>query len=198
MATNLLDICHSNVRSLNDNVMELIRAELASNHDIIMLSETNLPHNELSDSTISGFQDIIRKDRPNRGGGGVAMFVADHLGATRMTEYELPGLEALWVKVNAGKNKLLFCVCYRPPDNKTEFWTSLQDSLDLARHSGISEIILAGDFNADPNTRAGQLFKVFCRSNDMMCYINEPTRITPDTATILNEKAPRDRGRPCL
>ena len=187
MSTNLIDICHSNVRSLNDGVMELIRAELAEKHDIIMLSETNLPHNEISDLSISGFQNIIRKDRVERGGGGVAMFVAEHLGATRMNDLELPGLEALWVKIKAGCNVMLFCVCYRPPDSDASFWASLQDSIDLARHTGISDIILGGDFNADPGTRAGQLLNVFCRTNEMTCHINEPTRITNNTATILDQ-----------
>ena len=187
MTTNLLDICHSNVRSLNDEVKDAIKADLAFSHDIIMLTETNLPHDQISDFSISGFQNIIRKDRVGRTGGGIAMYVADHLGAIRMSEFELPDLEALWVKVKAGHNVILFCTCYRPPDAKADFWVTLQDSLDLAKHSGISDIVLAGDFNADPSTREGQLLNIFCRSNDLFCHVNEPTRITDTTATILDQ-----------
>ena len=48
----------------------------------------------------------------------------------------------MWVKVKAGQNNLLICTCYRPPDVHADFWALLQDSLDLARHSGITDIFL--------------------------------------------------------
>ena len=200
MTSKLIDICHANVRSLNDDILESVRAELAVENDIIMLSETNLPHSSLSDMDITGFQHILRKDRVDRRGGGVAMYVASHLSATRMSAYEFDDLEAMWVKIKAGCNTFLFCVCYRPPNSDPNFWVTLQDSLDLARHSGINNIIFAGDFNSDPQTREGHLLNMFCKSNDLSCLINEQTRIiallppfsinlfVPQIVTLLEQK----------
>ena len=49
-----------------------------------MLMETNLPHAQVDDLTLSGFHEIIGTGQDGRPGGGVAMYVAEHLGAVRV------------------------------------------------------------------------------------------------------------------
>ena len=44
MTTNRIGVCHINIRSLNDSKIDALKMEIADNHDIICLSETNLPH----------------------------------------------------------------------------------------------------------------------------------------------------------
>ena len=141
MAVNMLDICHTNVRSLNSDKIDFIRAELVENFDIICLTETNLPHANVEHLLLKGFHEIIRKDRVGRTGGGVGVYVAQHISAVRMLEYEIPDLEALWLKVKAGYNVSMLGVCYRPPNSKVEFWTKLQDSLDLVKQSWVNNIL---------------------------------------------------------
>ena len=133
MSVNELDIIHINIRSLNDSKMDAIRAEVLLENDIICLTETNLPSANVNDLNLNGFSPIIRKDRIGRTGGGVAVYVADHLGASRVIRYEIPDLEALWLKIKAGHNVLLLCICYRPPNARADFWVKLQDSVDLAK-----------------------------------------------------------------
>ena len=78
-------------------------------------------------------------------------------------------------------------MCYRPPNAKADFWQQIQDSVDLAKQTGIKNILLTGDFNADPPTREGHNFKVFTDSNNLEHHIKSPTRVTPTTATLLDQ-----------
>ena len=187
MTSNLLDICHLNVRSLNDEQLDAMRAELISDYDVICLSETNLPSARCTDLNLIGFHPIVRKDRVGRSGGGVAVYAANYLGLTRMTELEVPELEAMWVKVKAGNNIVLLCICYRPPNSKPDFWLNLQASIDLAKQTGIGKILITGDLNADPNTRDGNLLKLLTLSNNFEIHVKEPTRFTPQTSSILDQ-----------
>ena len=76
-----------------------------------------------------------------------------------MNDFELPGLEVLWSKIKAGNNVLMLATCYRPPNSGRVFWNKLQDSIDTVKQAGYKDIILAGDLNADPETREGSYLK---------------------------------------
>ena len=118
------------------------------------------------------------KNRIGKTGGGVAVYVADHIGALRLNELESPDLELLWVKLKAGSNVLLLGICYRPPNSKADFWTKLQDSVDRAKQNGYQNILIAGDLNAHPPTREGRNLNYFCNSNNLTALVKDPTRIT--------------------
>ena len=142
MADNLLDIWQVNVRSLSDNKINAIKAELLLDFDIICLTETFMPNSNVTDLTLNGFHPILHKDRANQIVGGVALYAAEHLSAERIYNAEIPQLEAMWVKIKAGNNIIFICVCYRPPNIGNDFWVSLQDSIDLIKQNGLCNIIL--------------------------------------------------------
>ena len=141
MTTNAIDICCINIRSISDAKVDSLKADIVPDFDIICLTETNLPHANVHCLDISGFQKFITKNRADRQGGGVGVYVADHLGAVRVNDLEIQGLEMLWVLITAGSNKLLLGICYRPPNSNADFWIKLQDSLDLAKQAGYKDII---------------------------------------------------------
>ena len=73
-----LSIIHVNVRSLRNKSDILARD--ATNHDIITISETWLSDRVDNDEiSIAGFQQPIRRDRPNDPPGGVAVCVKHDL-----------------------------------------------------------------------------------------------------------------------
>ena len=187
MSDNSIDICNVNVRSLNNSKIDAIKAELMLNFDLICLTETHLPYADVNDTSLPGFHHIMCKNREGRMGGGVALYAAEYIAISRIYDFEIPMLEAMWVQVKVGKNVFHLCVCYRPPNNDAEFWVKLQDSLDLALRGGAKTIILTGDLNADFHTRPGELLKLFSYSNNLTIHILEPTRITPTTATVLDQ-----------
>ena len=104
-----------------------------------------------------------------------------------MPNYELPTLEALWVQVRTRQDRFLLCVCYRPPDSTALFWDQFQESVDLAKQAGHTQIFITGDLNADPLTENGRKLIAFAASNNLIIHVDEPTRITPTSATILDQ-----------
>ena len=187
MATDLVDVCCINIRSLSDAKIDSLKIDIVPNFDIICLTETNLPHANVSSLDLPGFQSILRKDRVGRQGGGVGIYAANYIGVTRMYQLESPELELMWVNVKAGNNKVLLGVCYRPPNSAANFWSKLQENIDIIKQSGFTDIILAGDFNADPSTRDGSKLQYFSNSSNMFLHVSEPTRITPSSAKILDQ-----------
>ena len=186
-----LTICHSNIRSLRNfnEKLDHIRCDLAESFDIVTLSETWLDDSIHSNKLhLSGFQSVFRKDRhDNQGYGGVLAWVSMRIAAKRRLDLELEGLEAMWLEIRCHNNKFLLCVLYRPPNSPAAFWDRLQESIDLAYETNIRNLLITGDINADPHTPNGQKLKQFTDGNLLNIHINEPTRITPTSATIVDQ-----------
>lgn len=185
-----IKICHSNIRSLNEGKLDHINFDLCPYYDIICLTETNL-HKQRSldfELNLPGFQDPYRKDRLDRQGGGVAVYVSDNIGAIRKFEFENQNLEAIWLEIKCLHNKMFYlCVCYRPPNSSAEFWNLLNESIYNVKDLGIKNILIAGDLNADPNSRQWVNLKSVTESNNLEIHIKEPTRITSTSETILDQ-----------
>ena len=147
-----LGICHINARSLTaPNRLDLIEQDLILDKafDIVGLTETHLDES-VSHIAVNSFQ-LFRNDR-NRHGGGVALLINDNLPCKRRTDFEVDGLELLWVET-IFRNKSLLCgVCYRPPgmsqDQVAEFISQLRFSFELISNlNDTSCLVLLGDFN---------------------------------------------------
>ena len=78
------------------------------------------------------------------------------------------------------------CCCYRPPNN-VEFWNSYQAVLDDVKSDNVQNLLILGDLNADFKTTNGRKLLQMCTLHDLACMVNEPTRITDTTATILDQ-----------
>jgi hypothetical protein len=182
----MISMCHVNIRSLSRSKVRAIQTSLTSLYDIITLSETHL-HNGVTNDVfkLNGHHNIIRKDRLNQGG-GVAIYVKENILYKRMLKYEKPNLEALWLQVNTIEGKVLICCCYRPPNDST-FWDEIQLVLDDVKTDKVKYIYILGDINADFNTPNGRKLNMLCVNNNLQRLINEQTRITASTATVLDQ-----------
>ena len=185
-----ISICHANIRSIRcPEKVEHIACSLCKSYDIISLSETWL-HSTSSSQHLSlpNFQDPFRRDRDNDSGyGGVLAWVSNNIAAKRRKELEVPNLEVMWLEIRARNNKFLLCIAYRPPNAGQDFWDSFQESLDLAKNTTITNFVIAGDLNADPATPNGRLLIQLAESNNLILHINEPTRITPEKRSTLDQ-----------
>eukprot|EP00057_Strongylocentrotus_purpuratus_P006372 XP_011660846.1 PREDICTED: uncharacterized protein LOC105436707 [Strongylocentrotus purpuratus] len=123
---------------------------------VAVITETwlndNIPSSALS---ISGF-DMYRKDRNDRQGGGVAIYVSSDFKATPIESHLVPNhLELLWLKLVLSKTRILFlCAVYYPPQSplKDEIIDSLQFMVDhLKSQHPDAKFMILGDFN-DLNT----------------------------------------------
>ena len=79
------------------------------------------------------------------------------------------------------------CTVYRPPSSSYDFWENFQTSIDLAKATSIKPMIITGDLNADPNTVSGTKLRELADINGLSILINEPTRITQSSSSILDQ-----------
>ncbi len=121
--------CHLNARSLLSGVdlnkhiesqyslLDEIYETLVyiNEFDIIAIGETWLSDNiSDADLTLNGYHIPFYKHRGARGG-GVMLYVKEHIGAIHRTDLERASTEILWVEVRLQIKKIMFGVAYRAP-----------------------------------------------------------------------------------
>ena len=184
-----LSLWPCNIRGLNTEKLLALKSEIEGHFDLVAVTETLLCNTKTLDLSLNGYLPIFRKDR-GQGDvpwGGVALYVNENIIAKRKTEFEINSLEILCIELVTKRKKTVICVCYRPPNSGIIFWDQLQHVYDSIRQAGYINIILAGDFNADPNTASGTKLPFFVNSNSLLMLIDQPTRYTINTATILDQ-----------
>ena len=121
-------LAHLNVRSLNvvDKLSEISALTFLHGFDVIAFSETWLNSGIASDSIlIPGYNYPLRKDRVGKRGGGVAIYVKDHVAVKRRYDLELSdSLELLWAQCNVD-NFVILC-----GDDERIFFEHLQWCFD--------------------------------------------------------------------
>ena len=192
---------HLNARSLNrddkfDEISELVKE---NGFDVFAVTETWLNDRVPNDCLqIPGYNPIIRLDRHQRMGGGVAFFTANSVVVKRRLDLELAAVEFLWIEFRIKHFDILCGVCYRPPDNDSvsldNFFECFQLVLDKIRQLPKQYfIVMLGDFNAhydvanpSGNSEVGGKLYSFLESNNLAQLITEPTRVTSNSSTILD------------
>ncbi|KAF2900647.1 hypothetical protein ILUMI_05540, partial [Ignelater luminosus] len=91
---------------------------------------------------------LIRKDRPERGG-GIALYIHNRYQFTVINVEDNPDIEQFWVSVGINKIKIALGVIYRPPRNLvSKFLDAFEDTLSYFALS-FDHFICLGDFNID-------------------------------------------------
>ena len=187
-----ITICHINIRSIKgkDKLLH-VKTDLAGRYDVIALSETWLSeYDRTDDFLLPGYQIPQRRDRTIGavGYGGVMVWVSDKIACKRRQDLEIDDIEAMWLEIRSVNKKFFLCTVYRSDSNTdTSFWEKLQDNIDILQENLNPKIMICGDLNADFNTRHGKLLKEFVETNNYTFHINEPTRITANSSTILDQ-----------
>ena len=182
-----LNVCHCNIRGLNECKMRSIKTSFCNQYDVITLSETFLNSTSSCDLSLQGFHPIIRKDRRTFGG-GVAVYIRESLIHKRAIEYEINNeLELLWIELNTIDGKMLIGIAYRPPQDN-EFWNHLDENIEFIKsNSTIQYMMLIGDMNADHGTPNGRKLAQLCINQNLQIHIMEPTRITATSSSCLDQ-----------
>ena len=142
------------------------------------------------DYKLHGYQLPFRRDRELQNGplgyGGILAYVSNDIACKRRFDLELPNIEAMWLEVRSANNKFFLCVAYRRP-NFNDFWNVLQENINVVNETHAAKIFIAGDLNADPNTIEGIKMSEFVFVNRLCTHINEPTRITENSQSLLDQ-----------
>ena len=75
------------------------------------------------------------------------IYVKEYIHYRRRRDLKPRGIECIWIEIANNTKHALFGVYYRPPNSDSTYYTSIEDSLHLARDTGINDVIITGDFN---------------------------------------------------
>ena len=97
--TSIPSLLLSNVCHLSNKVDELQGVAEINNVSIAIVTESLLTSETPSSSISVGEYNIYRKDRNNRQGGGVVVYVKNYLRSKRLSDLESEDKEVLWLKL---------------------------------------------------------------------------------------------------
>ncbi|XP_054264312.1 uncharacterized protein LOC128996518 [Macrosteles quadrilineatus] len=186
------------MRSLNTGFSEMCSLVRDFDFDVFGVSETWLcPGTPSEDFSMPGYQ-LLRADRntnveceEDQGGGGVAIYIKDgiHFESHSFEDSLSPGIEALCIILKMSGERLGLCVAYRPPNVRQSCLASLFHSLFVDLAVEVNNVICLGDLNVDLMSKNSNEYQYYSRLLKEACavqLINEPTRVTATSATLLD------------
>ncbi len=176
---------HINARSLLANFLEVKLLVSDTNVDVLCVSETwLLPHTPDSFVHLPGYR-VFRCDKGH--GGGTCVYVKDTLSFKEITcDVARPqGVEDVWLSIQCRKlPSVIVGSIYRHPKAPQETFDYLHEILRnmSLRNKGL---YVLGDLNDDWLTSGNKLSAII-RANKLHQIIDKPTRVTPQSATLLD------------
>ena len=143
---------HLNVQHLipkYDEIKYILTSKNYDKIDVLGLCETYLRESIVDfNLDIPGYS-YLRKDRKHKKGGGLLVYIANHVNFKNRQEFKSETVESIWIDFFFfQKNAKPFFVCfvYRPPNSKQNWITSFE--AQLQRFEPLhTEIHFLGDFN---------------------------------------------------
>jgi exonuclease III len=178
-----------NINSLSKNI-EHIRYILSQYSFYIFAINESKIDSLANDSEISipGYR-LVRTDK-NRNGGGVVIYVQEHLSILVRNDLVQNNLEMVCIEINQPFNRtFLVSTWYRPPNSRTDVFDSY-DIFLLNCDAENKELILLGDINCDVAKSLPEAHTIRFQSiktlYNMARLIEEPTRVARTSATIID------------
>jgi hypothetical protein len=188
-------VLHVNCRSLQNKVSEIDVLLSMVQPTIVALTETWLDIDTASTIHMPGYKFVYRCRANGEGGGGVGFLIKNDTDFQLMdAEWVLPKsgtYESLFVKIKQklGKSQIVG-VIYRPPNEGLDLFNQELDILLSQLSRSNHEIFLAGDYNIDllkvKTHLPTRTFFNTLTSHRFLPTILRPTRITKDTATLID------------
>ena len=184
---------HLNIRSIQSNLSKLdqFMANLNTNFDIIGISETWLSDLNQNIYQLDGYnhESLVRPDRTH---GGVSMFISSLIPYRVLNEIciVVKDIECLFIEIVLNRLKIYIGIIYRTPDCDVRFFCDhLMNILEKIKLRS-QPCYLMGDYNIDLLTHATHNptseFLDMMFSNIFIPLVNKPTRITSNSATIID------------
>jgi len=183
----MLEFGHVNIRSLSANFQNFRDLILESNYQFFAITETWLAP-QFNDQMIAipgyNFSHIPRQTR----GGGVGIYIKCSIKYEVIFRDIKTTIEEMWVRFRLGGRTIIVGVVYRPGGDVNSFISNFENSLSTLITMG-DEIICLGDFNINAFNVFSAAYSAFSTVLDSFCFkqlINEPTRITPYSSTLID------------
>ena len=195
-----LIVLQLNIRSLLAHQTELRNLlccleKLNSVIDAVLLSETFLSKKTQTLINIPGYILFCNNREINKGGGTAILLRKDikHPRRRDLEEFHEGKLESTYLEIYAkNKKKIIIGSLYHPPNRVTElFYEHLSGTIPKVKLEGANtHLILGMDHNLDllkcNNHTATWKFLDMMLDNNMILTITRPTRITQQSATLID------------
>ena len=146
MEVENLNIINWNARSLKANIMEFNNFLEKYKIDIAAVTETHLNSN--IKIYIPNYK-VIRKDRNDRKGGGVALIIKNNIKFEYVLDLELKVIESVGIKIRSQNGKITIFSIYMPKNCTIKNGLALKFKNDLKKMTSISgKFLIIGDLNA--------------------------------------------------
>lgn len=181
-----ITIAHLNTRSLFTGFNEICK--LVSDHSINILAVTetwlnvNIPSHVVN---IPGYK-FFRKDRLGRGG-GVGFYVDKNLNCEVLSveAQNNSNLEYLWLKIKLFRKNIAIGVLYRPPHTNITDCIETLDNIVPQVLTSNDDVVILGDVNVNM-LQLDNVLSEFFETFGFAQVINEPTRVTQQSATLID------------
>ena len=139
------------------------------------------------DIHLAGFHPPERKDRDINRYGGVITYIKSNISYNRRRDLEPDGLECVWVDLLFKNKHILFGTFYRPPGSGSQYYDLIENSFQSAVDTGLSDIIITGDFNYDVLKPAtNDIVSTLCRQFSLQQVIEESTHFTEHSFSLID------------
>ena len=195
-----LKILNVNCQSVVGKKASLLNMCETTGADIVIGTESWLSDQHLSTEIFPDDYKVFRRDRKKRKGGGVFIFVKNHLQCMEPEELRIDHdceMTRVQIKVT-GASSLYVGAFYRPPDSDNPDYLAQLDTC-LSRIPENAHIWLSGDFNladidwTDNSLKGSATKPALCNQlinitadRFLQQLVSQPTRITETTESLLD------------
>ncbi len=135
---------------------------------------------------LDDFDKPIRKDRPEDQGGGIIVYTRKGIITHRRYDLELQNLESVWLDITHNRHRITLGTVYRPPKSPVYKWNLFAQMVENALVALFDNLDIVGDLNDDLLPDTPFHLKNIMKSFQLSQLIDEPTRITPTSRTLLD------------
>ena len=115
------------------------------------------------------------------------IYVKNGIFYKRRNDLEIRGIESIWIELIHNHKSILFGLFYRPPNADGQYFSNIEDSISLAVDTGISDIIVTGDFNSNFfNAQSRRKIDMLCTKFSLHQTIDQPTHYTEHSSSLLD------------
>lgn len=188
-----LNVMHINIHFLAnkfEKLCELIE-EAKGNIDVLLICETFLTKINEGLFNIPGF-NFYKKSRSHKSGGGVAIYIKNNHKNSLIDDlcYINEDIEMIFIETEIKKNKYFFGEIYRPPSGNINKFLHHYENALMRLNSNHQRVIIGTDQNIDllkfMISNGAMDMLTLSLSQALMPTITRPTRITKDTATLID------------
>lgn len=178
-----------NINSLGKHIDELRILMSDKPLDVLCINESKLDNSTTNELIGLEGYNLVRRDR-NIFGGGVCVYLRDSINYTRRHDLEENELEIIVLEImKPNSQPFLVINWYRPPNSPVIMFDQFEKVLDKIDNK-YKEIYILGDLNcnllSNPLGSHTNAMLDILINYQLSQLINEPTRITSDTRTIID------------